>query len=104
MMTEIAGAFTGSELKAIREMTLAIWGVEFDGMKLYELRNEVSTFIVPIVEYKIPWIDMNESVFAHKTPQFKQERIEIDRWLIPWKVKAGYGPESNLLVYRRHDG
>ena len=36
----------------------------------------------------------------YQGPQFYTETITLDRWIVPWKVKAGYSARINMLAFR----
>ena len=94
--------FSDVEWAKMKHMTKAIWGVDLETLKyvVSESTAERIQFHVlnqePIRPYLID--DLITGIEHRMT--FNKEVVELDRWLIPWKVKAGYSERMKLLVYR----
>jgi len=91
--------FTESEWSKMSCMVNVIWGVDIDKVKLWNLeRKTTDRVIIPVLDpaYGPKWYKVN----PFERPVFTQELVEVDRWLIPWQVKAGYSAQLNMLVYR----
>ena len=90
--------FTESEWSKMSSMVNAIWGVDLDAVKLWNLeRKTADSVIIPVLDpaYGPIW----DKVSAFARPLFTQELVEVDRWLIAWKVRAGYSARFNTLLY-----
>ena len=90
--------FTESEWSKMSCMVNVIWGVDIDKVKLIEVDTTAPFIVFPILDptYGPKW----DKTDPFERPLFTQERVEFDRWLIPWQVKAGYSAQLNMLVYR----
>jgi hypothetical protein len=86
---------TNSDFVKMHEMAMAIWGIDLYDVKTREYTGSHDGLLVPL-------LDDNFQVMAGslERPKFEQELVTLDRWLIPWRVKAGYSQRLNLLVYR----
>ena len=93
--------FSGVEWSKMKQMVNAIWGVDLDAVKYTQVRSDCQKIMFPVWDdnCKAYW-DAEEAARAMEDPKFEQELVELDRWLIPWKVKAGYSKRLNMLVYR----
>ena len=95
--------FTESEWSKMSCMVNVIWGVDIDKVKLLETESGATNIQFPVLdpEFRPYWLEDNVSLEkVLSRPIFTNEIVSIDRWLIPWKVKAGYSAQLNMLVYR----
>ena len=93
--------FNEDEWAKMKHMTKAIWGVDLDRLKYVETDSTSEKMIFPVWDDNIKsYWDAEAAARAMENPTFESELIELDRWLIPWKVKAGYSARMKLLVYR----
>jgi len=83
--------FTESEWSKMSCMVNAIWGVDIDTVKLLETKSTADKIIFPV---------LRQRGLRTISPIFDKGLVELDRWLIPWQVKAGYSAQLNMLVYR----
>ena len=83
--------FTESEWSKMSCMVNAIWGVDIDTVKLLETKSTADKIIFPV---------LRQRGLHTISPIFDKGLVELDRWLIPWQVKAGYSAQLNMLVYR----
>ena len=91
--------FNEDEWAKMKHMTEAIWGVDLNAINYCIGRSDKIIFPVWDDNIKSYW-DAEAAARAMENPTFESELIELDRWLIPWKVKAGYSARMKLLVYR----
>ena len=97
-MTAMFDTFTEREQKLARGMAAAIWGIDLDAVE--QLRTERAGVTFPVhVERPLIWFAENQ-LQAEPEPTFLAEIVMLDRWLVPWKLKAGYSERINTLVYR----
>jgi len=91
--------FSDVEWAKMEHMTTAIWGVDLNAIYYCVGRSDKITF--PVWDDNIkPYWDLEAAAREMESPTFERELIELDRWLIPWKVKAGYSERLKLLVYK----
>ncbi len=98
-MTTILDGLTEREQKLARGMAAAIWGIDLDAASQIPTERDGVTFPV-LGEYKARWFEETESRAPFQTPHFDSVTVLLDRWLVPWKLKAGYSERINTLVYR----
>ena len=94
---------TEREQKLARGMAAAIWGIDLDAtLQIPAKRGDKLT--IPIhVGRSLRWLCETDSYEPFLTPHFDAVTVLLDRWLIPWKLKAGYSERINTLVYRLED-
>ena len=100
-MTTMLDTFTEREQKLARGMAAAIWGIDLDAVE--QLPTERDGAVIPVWPPTPPglvWREETESLEPFLTPRFDAVTILLDRWLVPWKLKAGYSERINTLVYR----
>ena len=98
-MTAMLDTFTEREKKLARGMAAAIWGIDLDAVE--QLRTERAGVTFPVLaEHPALWLEETDSLEPFQTPHFDAVTVELDRWLVPWKLKAGYSERINALVYR----
>jgi len=95
----MTGTFTPKEWLKMGKMVAAIWDVDIDKVKLFETTETFTNIQFPVLDHKYGpvW-----TAGVTERPTFTTEIISIDRWLIPWKIQAGYSTRFNLLVWRRN--
>ena len=92
---------TEREHNLAREMAMAIWGIHLDGVEqLPTRRNGMVIPIWPPERKSLAWREEWDLFKRRVTPEFESVTIMLDRWLVPWKVKAGYSKRINTLVFR----
>ena len=100
-MTIMLDTLTEREQKLARGMATAIWGIDLDAVEqLPTERDGVAIPVWPPTSVALAWREETESLEPFRTPHFDMVTILLDRWLVPWKLKAGYSERINTLVYR----
>jgi hypothetical protein len=88
-------AMTQEEWRLACEMAGVMWGVNLYGVYWMRCSGRPAALTVPVAYMPDrTWLDWAESSLG-----FAAERIAIDRWLIPWRIKAGYSPALNAVAY-----
>ena len=93
--------FSDVEWAKMKHMTKAIWGVDLNAVNYFMTESKAVNIQFPVLDNNIlPYWDLEAAAREMESPTFERELIELDRWLIPWKVKAGYSERLKLLVYK----
>lgn len=92
---------TQAEWAQMRHMAMLIWGVDL--YLTHNMRHDTTVGTVTIDalarEHGARWVDADVlQPYPSPIPTFTQFRVELDRWLLPWRVRAGYNVEHNLIV------
>ena len=91
---------TEREHKLARSMARAIWNIDLDEVE--QLSTKRDGMVIPVWPPTEPlrWHEEWDSLEPFITPVFESVTILLDRWLVPWKLKAGYSKRLNVLVFR----
>ena len=92
---------TEREHKLAREMARAIWDIDLDEVE--QLSTKRDGMVIPFwppERKSLRWREEWEMFERRVTPEFESVTIMLDRWLVPWKVKAGYSKRINTLVFQ----
>ena len=118
MAREMAQVLWGINLEEVRQRTVAdgcyqygvpvidrdsgrAWWASEGGTSKVKDRPLIAGALVleePISEEKVDelyarWMSL------YQGPQFYTETITLDRWIVPWKVRAGYSARINMLAF-----
>jgi len=92
---------TEREQKLARGMAAAIWGIDLDETQSIEARSQCKKLAVPVlIPRSLLFVENADWIEQMNAPRYTSETIELDRWLVPWRLKAGYSAKINMLVYR----
>ena len=83
---------TESEQKTAREMVAAIWGLDLDTVQQVEVSTTEDQILISSAYFRVLKSGALEEVPA--------SFVHLDRWIVPWKVKAGYSARINMLAFR----
>lgn len=91
---------TEREHRLAHGMAMAIWHINLDEVE--QLSTDRDGMVLPVWPQGDPleWREGFESLEPFITPKFESVTILLDRWLVPWRVKAGYSKRINTLVFR----
>ena len=92
---------TEREHNLAREMAMAIWDIDLDEVE--QLPTRYDGMVIPIwppERKSLVWREEWDLLEPFQTPEFEKVYILLDRWLVPWKLKAGYSMRINTLVFR----
>ena len=86
-------------------MALVLWGIDLKAAKWIRIESEATKLelCVPPDTFRAWWFDESEPRpwdDLYEGPAFDFVTIELDRWIVPWKVKAGYNAAINMLCFR----
>jgi hypothetical protein len=92
---------TQEEWAQMHHMALEIWGAD-----LYLTRNlrhdtteRVANIPVLVGEHGARWVDADTpQPYPSPMATFTQIRVELDHWLLPGRMRAGYDAEHNMIV------
>ena len=99
-MSAMLDTLTEREQKLARGMAAAIWGIDLDAtLQIPTERAGVTFPVLAQLQHTVAWFAENQ-LRAVPEPAFSAETIILDRWLVPWKLKAGYSERINTLAYR----
>ena len=99
MNTILENHFDANELKLIEEMVRCIWEVDVHGLTIYEVDTHYQTITIPVL--KRDTYLHHQALGFLSDPTFDRFVVHLDRWLVPWKVRAGYFPLHRVLFYTR---
>ena len=112
-MTDILDGLTEREQKLARGMAAAIWGIDLDATQQIGIEAQSERITLPVFssDLRPTWVEeadvleisrskMDRWTDVSFVPVFSMVTIDFDRWLVPWRLKAGYSAEIDVLVYR----
>ena len=111
-MRELLESLIESEQKTAREMVRVLWGVDLDDIRhCHAMKEELDRITFPVLQEgtgKAYWYSEGDGdpregplyLGNYRGPRFDFELVELDRWIVPWKVKAGYNAAINMLAFR----
>jgi hypothetical protein len=92
---------TQEEWAQMRHMALAIWGADLYLTRnlRYDTTERVANITTPVGEHDARWVDADiPQPYPSPIATFTQIRVELDHWLLPGRIRAGYDAEHNLVV------
>ena len=102
-MDALMECLTEKEQETAREMAWVIWGINLDEVRKIPVGSGCDRIVFPVASSDpraVWWWEDEKQPRLSEAPRFEQVEVVLDRWIVPWRVKAGYNAQINGLVYR----
>ena len=87
--------FTDREVALMHEMASAIWGIDFTKARRVWVDHPILE--IPYFDGSVRWYAETDPMPWPETPRFERIRVELDRWLVPWRLRAGYADKIKTI-------